>query len=56
MQYYGIIKTKQNGNTIEERSIVYNNQLHAECWLGSVCREARELKIKIVDHYIIRQA
>ena len=55
MEYQAVIETKQKGKVIKELSPKFNNQLQAECWLGSVCREARELKVKIVDHYLINQ-
>jgi len=52
MQYYGVIETKQNSKRIREYSEYFDNKLQAECWLHACCREARDLKIKITDHYL----
>jgi hypothetical protein len=53
MKYQGIIETRQLKGTIKEQSPIFDNQLQAEMWLGNVCREAKSLKVRIVDHYLI---
>jgi hypothetical protein len=52
MKYQAIIETKQNGKCLKEGSQYFDNKLHAEMWLGNCCKEARDLKIRIIDHYL----
>ena len=54
MKYKALLETRQNGKTIKESSQEFDNQLQAEAWLGSANREARELKVKVTDHYLIK--
>jgi len=56
MRYFATIETKQNNRVIKERSQDFDNQLQAEAWLGSCVREAKALKVKVVDHYLSQQA
>lgn len=53
--HYAVIETRQNGRATKEESPRFDNKLSAECWLRSACREAKSLKIKIVDHYLCRE-
>ena len=52
MKYYAVIETKQNGKKIKEQSLLFDNPLQAEMWLSSCNRQAKELKIKVTDHYL----
>jgi hypothetical protein len=52
MTYQAVIETRQNGRTVKENSPAYDNQLQAECWLESSVREAKELKVKVTDHFL----
>ena len=53
IKHYAVIETKQNGKTIKEHSPMFDNQLQSETWLGSACREARSLNVRIIDHYLM---
>lgn len=54
MKYYGMIETRQNGRIVKERSQDFDNPLASEAWLHSACREARDMKIRITDHYLMK--
>ena len=56
MKFYSVIITKFKGQSVKENSPVFDNQLGAECWLHNCMKEARELKVKVVDHYICKVA
>ena len=55
MRYQAIIETRQNGRVIKEHSPLFDNQLSSECWLSQCVRQAKELKVKVTDHYLIKQ-
>jgi hypothetical protein len=52
MNYQSTIETKQNGQIITEKSPIFNNPLQSEMWLENCVKQARELKIKITDHFL----
>jgi hypothetical protein len=54
MKYYAILETKQKGKRVKERSQYFDVRLQAEMWLNNCCKQARELKIKITDHYLCK--
>lgn len=56
MKYFAVIETKYNGQNVKERSEYFNNPLSSQAWLTSCLRQAKELKVKVVDHYLATQA
>lgn len=52
-KFWAVIETKQNGKLIKERSQEFDSPLKSEGWLHTACKEARDLKVKVTDHYLM---
>jgi len=53
-RFYAVIEIKQFNKSIKEKSQLFDTQLQAEMWLNEVLREAKKLKIKVLDHIICK--
>jgi len=53
--YQAIIETKTGNKKVKESSPMFDNQLKAECWLHSCLSQAKELHIKVTDHYLTQR-
>lgn len=55
MKYCGVIETMYKGQAIKERSEFFNNPMQSEAWLSNCLREAKALKVKVLDHYLVKE-
>lgn len=56
MKYYSVIETRYKGQAIKERSEFFDNPMQSQAWLSNCLREAKALKVKVLDHYLVKEA